>query len=151
MTWHNPPMRGAVVAALKKHGPMTCHAIADTMDWTLEQVQNTLRNTRRLQPGKVFRVTGYLRAAEGKGKDASIYAAEAGKDQPRMTKVAQRLKTNQARYRKRHSALINARLRTARALQAGHTVQINPWAQLAPKNMRSAMSIKRSDNKKEPA
>ena len=140
MTWHNPPVRGAVIAALQEHGPMTVHDIAELLDWPLARVQRTVSNTRALHPGEIFRVTGYKRAAEGKGKDASIYAAEAGPDQPRKTKVAHRLMLNRRRYKKKHSARINARTRAVRADKAGRSAQANPWAGLMPVAVRSSVT-----------
>lgn len=137
MSHNNPPVRNAVIAAIRAHGPMTCHEIAEALDWPLERVQGTLRSTRRLRPGEVFRVTGYKRAAEGKGKDASIYAAEAGPDAPRMAKTSLRIAANLKRYRKKHQALRNARLRLARALKADRPAQASPWQQLAPKGALS--------------
>ena len=71
MSHNNPPVRNAVIAALRAHGPMTCHEIADVMDWPLARVQCALRNARRLHPEKIFRVIRYEPVTEGKGKDAS--------------------------------------------------------------------------------
>ena len=142
MSHNNPPVRNAVIAALTQHGPMTCHEIADVMDWPLARVQCALRNARRLHPEKVFRVIRYKPVTEGKGKDASVYAAQAGADVPRQAdNIDERRQKAQARYRRRHKAVINSRTRRARALQSGHAVRANPWAQLSVSGgIRSAIT-----------
>lgn len=140
MSNNNPPVRNAVIAALKAHGPMTRHDLAEHLDWPLERVHSAIAGARRLRPGQIFRVVGYSRPPEGRGKDSSIYAAEAGPDVARKARMDARLKANQKRYRKKHKAVINARLRKTRTLQAGRAIQPNPWAQLAPASMRGLMA-----------
>ena len=142
MSHNNPPVRNAVIATIKEHGPMTCADTAGLMGWTVERVHGAIASARRRCPGQIFRVVGYQRAADGKGKDASIYAAQPGDDVPRpaVNKKARRNAT-QANYRKRHKAIVNARLRMSRAKNKGRGVSNNIWMQLADKSARSAMSM----------
>lgn len=142
MSHNNPPVRNAVIAALREHGPMTRHALAECLDWPLGRVHSTVANARRLRPEQVFRVVGYQRVLEGKGKDASIYAAEPGPDMPRpKAGQYQRNRATRRRYRERHRAVINARHRARRAREKGRVVRSNFWAQLAHKSARSAMAL----------
>ena len=140
MSHNNPPIRNAVIATLKEHGPMTCEDTAGLMGWTVERVHGVISSARRLRPGQIFRVVRYQRA-EGRGKDHSVYAASPGQDAPRpkVDKKVRRLRT-QEDYRNRHRAIVNARNRMARAAKKGYTASANPWAQLAPREIRSFMT-----------
>ena len=142
MSHNNPPVRNAVIAALTQHGPMTCHEIADVMDWPLIRVQSVLRSARWLHPEKMFRVVGYKRTANGRGKDASVYALQAGADVPRnVVDFGKRRLQARALYRYRNQAAINARNRADRALKAGHAASANPWLHLtANAQVRSAIT-----------
>lgn len=140
MSHNNPPVRSALIAALKEHGPMTRHDLAELLDWTVDRVHSVIGAGRMRYPGQIFRVVGYRRASQGKGKDASIYAAEAGPDQARKAKVAARRVASQRRYRQKHNAAINSRTRAMRAAKAGRPGQASPWAQLASPAARAAMA-----------
>ena len=140
MSHNNPPIRNAVIAILKEYGPMTRNDIAGILGWPPERVHSTIANARRLRPGEIFRVVRYQRV-EGKSKDQSVYAYAKGPDAPRpnVNKAARRKET-EARYRRRHSATINARLRLYRAKQAGRAIVPNLFAQLAPRELRPYMT-----------
>lgn len=141
MSHNNPPARNAVIAAIRKHGPMTCAEVAEVLGWTVARTHGVIANTRRLQPNKVFRVIKYQRCV-GKGKDASVYAARPGEDVPRPAIDQQaRDKEKCQRYRDKHRATINARHRQARAEKAGVAEQPNPWMQLAPVSIRGLMTL----------
>lgn len=141
MSHKNPPARNAVIAAIRKHGPMTCAEVAEVLGWTVARTHGVIANTRRLQPNKVFRVIRYQRSV-GKGKDASVYAARPGEDVPRPSVDQQaRDKEKCQRYRDKHRATINARHRQARAAKAGSPAPQNPWMQLAAREVRPAMTL----------
>lgn len=79
-TGGRPPVnRAPIVKLLREQGPMTALDIRRSLDWTEQRVHDTLRDARRLQPGQVFRITGYAQSVNGK-KGAALYAAEAGED-----------------------------------------------------------------------
>lgn len=141
MSHNNPPVRNAVIAAIKEHGPMTCNEVAEVLGWTIERTHSVIANGRRLHPGKLFRVIRY-QPSRGKGKDQAVYAVQAGKDKPRPT-TDMKVRRHEAlqRYRNKHRATINARHRQARAAKAGSTVPQNPWMQLAPVELRSVMTL----------
>lgn len=146
MSHNNPPARNAVLAALKKHGPMTARALADVLDWTVERAHRTVINTRRLRPGQLIRVIGFERVTEGKGKDMQIYAAQAGEDVKRTAVHERRRRlATQARYRERHRAAINARHRASRQKKSGKPLVQNIWSPLAPKEIQQAMSAAAND------
>lgn len=141
MSHNNPPARNAVIAVLKEYGPMTKNDIAEVLGWHPARVHSTLANARRLRPGKVFRVVRYQRSEDGKSKDQSVYAAGPGQDVPRpQIDAIERRKETQSRYRNRHKAAINARMRMRRAKQHGHSIVPNMFAQLAPPAVRSYMT-----------
>ena len=140
MSHNNPPIRNAVIAVLKEYGPMTRNDIAGILGWEPGRVHNTITNARRLHPEKMFRVVRYQRV-EGKSKDQSVYAYAKGPDMPRpKVDKATRGRETRARYRRRHNATINARMRIRRAKQAGHTMAPNMFAQLAPREVRPYMT-----------
>jgi len=137
MTHRALPVRNAVIAVLKEHGPMTIPEIADHLAWDLPRTRSVIANGRRLHPGKLFRIIAYRRATESKGKDTGVFAAQAGPDKPRNPdKIARRKKT-QASYRRRHQALINARHRKWRAEKQGRELVPNIWAPLLPSSANS--------------
>lgn len=142
MSHNNPPVRNAVIAVLKARGPMTVREIAEELDWPVSRVHAVVANGRRLHPEKLFRAVSYRRVKEGKGKDMAVYAAKPGKDAPRpaVDKDARALE-RYARYRQRHNATINARQRAQRAQKRERPTAINPWMQLAPPSVRSAMTM----------
>lgn len=143
---HPQPARDAVIAALREFGPMHVRALAEHLEWTVERAARTVINARRLHPGNLIRVIGYTRVQEGKGKDMSIYSAEAGEDVPRSkVKEKRRRLVTQARYRDRHRAEINARHRLSRQKKTGKPLAPNVWAQLAPKEMQQAMTAAAND------
>lgn len=148
MSHNNPPVRNAVIAVLKARGPMTVREIAEELDWPVSRVHAVVANGRRLHPEKLFRAVSYRPVKEGKGKDTSVYAAMPGKDAKRqpIDKEA-RARERLARYRQRHRAAINARLRAKRAAKRKQPTAINPWMQLAPKELRSAMTMAANDNR----
>lgn len=120
---------------------MTCAEVAEVLGWTIARTHGVIANGRRLHPGKLFRVVRY-RPSIGKGKDQSVYAAQAGPDMPRaeVDVKTRRLQALQ-RYRKKHRATINARHRRARAAKAGSAAPPNPWMLLAPPEVRSTMTV----------
>lgn len=148
MSHNNPPVRNAVIAVLKARGPMTVREIAEELDWPVSRVHAVVANARRQHPEKLFRAVSY----RPKGKDTSVYAAMPGKDAKRqpIDKEA-RARERFARYRQRHRAAINARLRAKRAAKRKQPTAINPWMQLAPKELRSAMTMAAHDNRQQAA
>lgn len=152
MSHNNPPIRNAVIAVLKARGPMTVREIAEELDWPVGRVHAVVANGRRLHPEKLFRAVSYRPVKEGKGKDAAVYAAMPGKDakRPEVDRQA-RARENFARYRQRHKAAINARQRAQRALKRERPTAINPWMGLAPKELRSAMTMAANDNRRQAA
>lgn len=138
---HPQPSLDAVLAALNECGPMHIRALAEHLEWPVEKAHRTVSNARRNKPGQRIRVVGYERVQEGKGKDLSIYAAQAGEDVPRTPGKAKRRRLQtQARYRDKHRAVINARHRVRRQ-EKGQPLVPNVWAQLAPKEIRHAMTV----------
>ncbi len=138
MSHNNPPVRNAVIAVLKARGPMTVREIAEELDWPVSRVHGVIANGRRLHPEKLFRVVAYK---PSEGKDLSVYAARPGKDTPRDVDKRARQLARQTRYRKKHAAVVNARHRARRALKREQPTAVNPWMQLAPKDVRTAMTI----------
>lgn len=134
------PSRDAITALLQAHGPMTIQEIADALDWPHTRAHAAVQNARRLHPGRVFHVAGF-RAPDGKGKYASAYGAGPGADvaRPRNQSKSRR-RSAQKRYRAKHKALINARQRLKRAPR-DRPIAINPWAALAPREVRAHMTI----------
>lgn len=67
MTAHiNPsPIRDAVFAALKQHGPMHIYQIADALDdrYTVQQIRGAIGNARHCYPGQFFRVASKRKAS----------------------------------------------------------------------------------------
>lgn len=143
MSHHNPPIRNAVIAALKALKKATCAEIADDMDWPAWRVADVIRNGRRLHPGEMFHVVGYRPPAPGShGKDSAIYAFGPGKDVQRANKNHEaRRKRSQDRYRQKNRQVINARHRIHRAKAKGHSAAPNVWSQLAPREVRPYMTV----------
>lgn len=146
MSHNNPPIRTAVIAVLKTRGPMTVCEIAEELDWSIRRVHGVIANGRRLHPEKLFRVVAYK---PSEGKDLSVYAARPGKDAPREVDKRARQLARQTRYRKKHAAVVNARHRARRALKREQPTAVNPWMQLAPKELRGAMTMAANDNQQQ--
>jgi len=138
---YEPINRRQIVAALQEHGPMTRHEIAEHLGWPIAKVGTTMSSTRWLLPGKVLRIVGY-RAITGRyARDVAVFAAQAGPDLARpAADPVQRRQAAQARYRDKNRVAIKAAARLKRARDTGRDVVVNPWLDLAPPNMRAAMS-----------
>lgn len=135
-----PINRSQVVAALEAVGPMTVDELAEHLGWERAKVTTTIGSTRWLLPQTVFRIVRYVQVIGRRSRDLAVYAAEAGDDAPKPPiNTAKRRKQTEARYRKKHRALINARNQASSAAKRG-TVAINPWAQLAAPQLRAYMS-----------
>lgn len=143
MSHHNPPIRNAVIAALKTLKKATFAEIADELEWPTERVLSVIKNARRLRPGELFHVVGYRKPAPGShGKDSAVYAFGPGQDVPRANQDhAERRKDTQDRYRQKNRQVINARHRINRAKAKGHSAAPNVWAQLAPREVRPYMAM----------
>lgn len=119
---------------------MTAKELAEYLGWGSRKVTTTIGSTRWLQPGLVFRIVRYVPVTGRRGRDLAVYAAEAGPDVPKPTVNAEkRRKQTEARYRRNHRAIINARNQASAAAKRG-TTTINPWAQLAAPQLRAFMS-----------
>ena len=132
-----PINRAQVVKALQEFGPMTIAALAERMEWTEKKVGVTIWSSRCLKPKQVFRIARYEPAL----RQVSVFAAEAGEDArkpPRNKSLRQRQKS--ARWREKNRALHNIRSKAAKNRRAGRAVATNPWMQLAPPEIRPAMS-----------
>lgn len=139
---YEPINRRQVIEALREFGPMTRYDLAEHLGWTPGKVGTTISSTRWLLPGQVFRIVRYRdRIYQGRLQQVAVFAAEAGTDavRPAMDADSRRLLIN-ARYREKNRASINAKDRARRARAQGADVVVNPWLQLAPPNMRAAMS-----------
>lgn len=135
-----PINRSQVVAALQEAGPMTCAELAEYLGWPGKKVSTTIGSTRWLLPEQVFRVVRYVPVTGRRGRDLAVYAAETGPDaQKPPVNAAKRRKQTEARYRKNHRALINARGRVSNATKRG-AVATNPWTPLAAPQLRAFMS-----------
>lgn len=137
---YQPINRSQVVAALEVAGQMTVAELAEYLGWESAKVSATIASTRWLLPEKVFRIVRYAPVTGRRGRDVAVYAAEAGLDAHKSAvNASKRRKQTEARYRKNHRALINARGRASSAAKRG-TSAINPWAQLAAPQLRAHMS-----------
>ena len=114
---------------------MTKADIADYLELPQSIVGACLSSTRWLLPQQVFRIVRYKPVTGYRGRDLPVYAAEAGPDAVHIVNPAKRRKQAEARYREKHRASINARGRTAAM------APVNPWLQLAPPEIRGAMSL----------
>lgn len=130
-----PIHRSRIVAALQEAGPMTRQEIADYLDLSAEIVGACIASTRWLLPQQIFRIARYQPVTGRRSRDLAVYAAEAGADALHIVNRAKRRKQAEARYREKHRASINARGRTATM------APVNPWLQLAPPEIRGAMSL----------
>ena len=130
-----PIHRSRIVAALQDAGSMTAAELAEYLDLPKKVVCACIASTRWLLPQQVFRIVRYQPVTGRRGRDLSVFAAEAGADAPHYVNPKQRRKQAEARYRTKHRAVINARSR------AKSTAPINPWLQLAAPEIRSAMSV----------
>ena len=135
-----PTLRDTVLNVLREHGPMTRNAIAEFLDWPTERVHGIISNTRWLHPQKYFRVVGYKRVVDSKGKDMSLYSAEGGIDKVRHVLNAVRRKNSLNKYRKANRELLNSKSRAARAVKQNKKLPINPWYALAQPSIRSEMT-----------
>lgn len=135
-----PINRSQVVAALKDNGPMTRLELAEFLGWSADKVGTTIATSRHLLPEQVFKVVGHMPVTGRRARDVAIYVAEAGPDViKKRVNGAQRRKATEARYRKNHRAIINARNQAANAVKRGKT-GLNPWAQLAAPQFRAYLS-----------
>lgn len=130
-----PIHRSRIVAALQEAGPMTAEEIAEYLDLSKKAVRACIASTRWLLPQQVFRAVRYQPVTGYRGRDLPVYAAEAGADANHIVNPAKRRKQAEARYREKHRASINARGR------ATVMAPVNPWLQLAPPEIRGAMSL----------
>lgn len=115
---------------------MTAKEVAEYLDLPQKIVNASIASTRWLLPQQVFRVVRHQPVTGHRGRDLAVYAAEAGADAPHHVNRAKRRKQVEARYREKHRASINARGRTLTS------TPVNPWLQLAPPEIRGAMTIK---------
>ena len=130
-----PIHRSRIVAALQEAGPMTTKEVAEYLDLSQNIVSACIASTRWLLPQQVFRVVRYQPVTGHRGRDLAVYAAEAGADALHIVNPTKRRKQAEARYRDKHRASINARGRTMA------TTPANPWLQLAPPEIRGAMTL----------
>ena len=130
-----PIHRARIVAALQESDPMTSAEASEYLDLPHKIVRACIASTRWLLPRQVFRIVRYQPVTGYRGRDLPVYAAEAGPDAAHIVNPAKRRKQAEARYREKHRASINARGRTT------VTAPANPWMQLAPPEIRGAMSI----------
>lgn len=130
-----PIHRSRIVAALQEAGPMTATEVAEHLELPQKIVRACIASTRWLLPQQVFRIVRYRPVTGYRGRDLPVYAAEAGPDATHIVNTAKRRKQAEARYREKHRASINARGRTAAM------APVNPWLQLAPPEIRGAMSL----------
>lgn len=131
------PRRGAVLAALQKHGPMTRYELAEHLDWPVRTVGQTLSSTRFLLPGQLLRIVSYEQGV----RVVARFAAEAGSDEP-LPRINKKRRERQkaARWREKNRAVISAKGRIYKANMTGREVAVNPWIGLAPATVRSAMA-----------
>lgn len=130
-----PIHRARIVAALQESGPMTSAEASEYLDLPHKVVRASIASTRWLLPQQVFRIVRYQPVTGYRGRDLPVYSAETGPDAAHIVNPAKRRKQAEARYREKHRASINARGRTTVAAPA------NPWLQLAPPEIRGAMSL----------
>lgn len=130
-----PIHRARIVAAPQESGPMTSAEVAEYLDLPHKVVRACIASTRWLLPQQVFRIVHYQPVTGYRGRDLPVYAAEEGPDAAHIVNPAKRRKQAEARYREKHRASINARGRTT------VTAPANPWLQLAPPEIRGAMSL----------
>ena len=130
-----PIHRARIIAALQDAGPMTSEEVAEYLDLPQKVVRTCIASTRWLLPQQVFRIVRYQPVTGYRGRDLPVYAAEAGSDAPHIVNRAKRRKQAEARYREKHRASINARGR------ATVMAPVNPWLQLAPPEIRGAMTL----------
>lgn len=114
---------------------MTAKEIAEYLGLPQEIVNSCISSTRYHLPGQVFRVVRHQPVTGYRGRDLAVYAAEAGPDANHQVNRPARRKQAEARYREKHRATINARSRIAAM------APVNPWLQLAPPEIRGAMSL----------
>lgn len=131
-----PIHRSRIIAALTEAGPMTSPELAEYLNLPTDTVSACIASARWLLPEQVFRIVRHQPLIGRRGRDLAVYAAEAGPDvQRKPINLAKRRKEVEARYRKKNRALINARNRAKSPAPA------NPWLQLAPPEMRAAISL----------
>lgn len=140
MSHNNPPIRNAVLACLREHGPMTMLDIAEALQWPLARVHSAICGARNRYPGQLVHISGYRKHPE-RGKDVSVFAAGPGEDKPRPVLTNQqkqaRRRVVQARYNRKNRTIIDTKARIKRAKAKGVTVVSNPWLNLMPPSVRS--------------
>lgn len=135
-----PIFRDKVRSALREHGPMTKEEVADLLHLPRNVVAAAIKSARYRYPEQIFRAVAYKRPSDGHGSDVTVYAAEAGPDNPRNHDKRKRRLKSQAKYREKNRASINARHRARRARIAGKAPTVNIWAALAPTGLQAAMT-----------
>jgi hypothetical protein len=140
MSHNNPPVRNAVLACLREHGPMTMMEVAETLQWPVERVHSAISGARKRYPGQLVHIVAYRKHPE-RGKDVSVFKAGPGEDKPRpvLTKQqkAARRRVTQTKYNRKNRTLIDTRARIKRAKAKGVEVVSNPWLHLMPPSVRS--------------
>lgn len=122
------PTRDAIVDLLAHHPEgLTKDEIAAELGKEPGAVATSLRYDREKHGTKNFRIRTYARMQGRGGRAQAVYVTGPGKDatRPDLSKPKYRLE-QQARYREKYRAVINARLRVSR----GHTVENNIFRQL---------------------
>lgn len=140
MSHNNPPVRNAVLACLREHGPMTMLDIAEALQWPLARVHSAICGARKRYPGQLLHVSGYRKHPE-RGKDLSVFTAGPGADKTRPALSQQqkqaRRRATQTRYNRKNRTLIDTKARIKRAKAKGVEVVSNPWLNLMPPSVRS--------------
>lgn len=140
MSHNNPPVRGAVIAILLEHGPMTMLEITEAIGWKHSRVHSAISNARILHPGQFFRISSYRKHPE-RGKDIAVFAAGPGKDKPRpvlsQDQKKSRRRAVQNRYNRKNRTIIDTKARIKRAKSNGVAVSTNPWLRLMSPAVRS--------------
>lgn len=131
------PMRCAILAVLREHGPMPITTIAEHLGWPRNIVQSAVACARRDNPGEFFRITQYAWQEAGAGAPMAFYAALGGKDAPKPRASKERINAQKLAHYHRHKAVISTR-RTIK--HAGASMPRNPWMQLAASGVRQAMT-----------
>lgn len=138
-------IRDTITKALKDFGPMTKEEIAEHTGISLVQVATSIDCARNLLPKKIFRIVKWYEQPGVWGRYLAIYAAGPGPDAKRkvLTKAERKAK-NDALYRERNRAAINAKHRARRAKELGREAVANPWAQLVPPASRASLFQQRT-------
>lgn len=137
-----------IIEALRESGPMTKQEIADYTGLPFSKVASCIDSARYLYPGKIFRIVEFRPQVGVFGIPIAVFTHAGGPDAPKLQRTdAERKKINDARYREKNRASINAYHRARRSRIAGVAPTMNPWLQLAAPSSRAGMLAAQNSRK----